>query len=102
MTRIRGTQGWLGGGTVAVLLGVQAVIVGTVTQSEVRRSAGVATPIVGVDAHMVETETGETVWAATHHESGTSLGARLLGTGGKSLSETSRRCVQTLLDTLVD
>ena len=85
-----------------VELGVQSVVVGTVTQSEVRRTSSVSTPVVSVDAHMVETETGETVWAATHTESGTSFSALVLGTGGKPLAETARRCVKGLLETLLD
>lgn len=82
-------------------LGVQAVIVGTVTQSESFRSGAVAIPVVTLDVHMVETETGATVWAATHTVKGGSVGARVLGTGGQPISETTRRCVKQLLDTLV-
>jgi TolB-like protein len=83
-------------------LGVQAVIVGTVTQSEVLRSGAVSVPAVTLDAHMVETETGTTVWAATQSEKGGTAGARILGTGGKPISETTRRCVQRLIETLVE
>jgi len=83
-------------------LDVQAVILGTVTQSEVMRSGTVSIPVVTLDARMVETETGATVWAATHTEKGGSAGARALGTGGQPLSVTTRRCVQRLLQTMVE
>lgn len=83
-------------------LRVQAVIVGTVTQSEIMRSGAVTIPVVTLDAHMVETETGATVWAATQSEKGGSAGARFLGTGGQPISETTRRCVQRLIATLVE
>ena len=59
-------------------------------------------PVVTLDARMVETETGATVWAATHTEKGGSAGARALGTGGQPLSVTTRRCVQRLLQTMVE
>ena len=39
-------------------LGVQAIVIGTVTQSESLRSGTVAIPVVTLDVHMLETETG--------------------------------------------
>jgi TolB-like protein len=83
-------------------LNVQAVVMGTVTQSELSRSGQVSIPVVTLDMRMVETETGATVWAATHTEKGGSTGAKVLGTGGEPISQTTRRCVKILLSTLVD
>jgi TolB-like protein len=83
-------------------LGVQALIMGTVTQSENLRSGSVPIPVVTLDLRMVETETGATVWAATHSEKGGSLSAKILGTGGEPLAETTRKCVQEALATLVE
>ena len=83
-------------------LSAQTVIVGTVTQLEVLRVGSVATPVVSIDAHMVEAETGESVWAATHTETGSSVGARVLGIGGRPMADTARRCVQGLLKTLIE
>jgi TolB-like protein len=83
-------------------LGVQALIMGTVTQSENLRSGSVPIPVVTLDLRMVETETGATVWAATHSEKGGSLSAKVLGTGGEPLAETTRKCVQEALATLVE
>lgn len=82
-------------------LNVQALLLGSVTQSENLRSGVVPIPVVTVDLHLVETETGATVWAATHSEKGGSLEARVLGTGGEPLAETTRRCVRKALETLV-
>jgi TolB-like protein len=82
-------------------LGVQAVLVGSVTQSEVLRSGTVLVPVVTLDAHLLETETGAAVWAATHTEKGGSFSTLVLGTGAEPISETTRRCVQKLLETLV-
>ena len=83
-------------------LDVQAVILGTVAQSEILRSGAVAIPAVTLDAQMVETETGQIIWAATHTEKGTSASARFLGSGGQPISATTRKCVQVLLDSLLE
>ena len=83
-------------------LGVQAIVVGSVPQSETLRSGAVLIPVVTLDAHMIETETGATVWAATNTEKGGSAGAKVLGTGGQPISTTTRRCVQNLLKTLIE
>ena len=77
-------------------------MLGTVTQSEVIRSGTIGMPVVTLDLHMVETETGATIWASTHTEKGSSAGAKWLGTGGEPISETTRRCVQKLLKGLVE
>lgn len=82
-------------------LGVQAIVMGTVTQSENLRSGSVPIPVVTLDVRMVEAETGVTVWAATESERGATLSARVLGTGGDPLSETTRECVRKVLATLI-
>jgi TolB-like protein len=83
-------------------LGVQAVVMGTVTQSENLRSGSVPIPVVTLDLRMVEAETGATVWAATHSEKGSTFSARVLGTGGEPIAETTRACVQGALATLIE
>jgi TolB-like protein len=88
--------------SLAQALQVQAVVLGTVTQSENLRSGSVPIPVVTLDIRMVEAETGVTVWAATHSEKGSSLSARILGTGGEPLAETTRACVQKTLATLIE
>ena len=82
-------------------LNVQAIILGTVTQSENLRSGSVPIPVVTLDVRMVEAETGVTVWAATQSERGATFSARVLGTGGDPLSETTRECVRNVLATLI-
>ncbi len=82
-------------------LGVQAILVGTVTQSENLRAGTVSVPVVTLDVHMLETETGAAVWAATHSEKGGGMSAKWLGTGAEPIAETTRRCVQKLIQTLV-
>lgn len=83
-------------------LNVQAMILGAVTQSESIRSGSVSSSVVNLDMHMVEVETGTTVWAATHTEKGKTTSAKILGTGGQPVSEITRRCVQVILKTLLE
>ena len=81
-------------------LAVQAVMVGSVTQSEVLRSGTVSVPVVTLDLHLLETETGAAVWAATHTERGSGAAAKWLGTGAEPISATTRKCVQAALRSL--
>lgn len=83
-------------------LRVQGLILGSVTQSETVRSGTVSIPVVSMDLHMVESETGATVWAATHTERASGAGAKFLGTGTEPISETTRKAVRTLVDELVN
>jgi TolB-like protein len=79
-------------------LEVQAIIFGSVSQSENIRSGTVSIPVVTLDVHMVETETGVAVWAATHTEKGGGLSAKLLGTGAEPISATTRRCARVIVE----
>lgn len=82
-------------------LGVQALLMGTVAQSEATFSGRVSVPVVTIDLRMVEVETGTAVWAATQSERGSTSSARWLGTAGEPLAETTRRCARSLVDRLV-
>jgi TolB-like protein len=82
-------------------LQVQALIMGSVNQSETLRSGSVNIPVVTVDLHMVETESGQPVWAATNSERGAGASAKWLGVGAEPISETTRACVQVLVKKLV-
>jgi len=82
-------------------LKVQALIFGTVGESSVLRSGGFSTPSITLDLRMVETETGTTVWAASHTESGSNWMSTLFGITSRSTSETMRKCIYNILKTLV-
>jgi len=82
-------------------LQVQAVFTGSVTQSDLIRSGSATVPVVTLDIHMLETETGSPIWAATHTEKGSGAGAALLGTGSEPISKTTRRCVRRAIAKLV-
>lgn len=81
-------------------LGVQAVILGTVNEST-GNQAGANGSIMTLDVRMVETESAQTVWSATHTEGGRGFLASLFGTGAKSQSEVARQCVHKIVKTLV-
>lgn len=82
-------------------LGVQGIILGSVNKSATFVSGGAAGAEVTIDVRMVETETGQTVWSATHTEGGRGFFASLFGTGGKSEAEAERKCVKRVIRTLV-
>ena len=82
-------------------LNVQAVLQGSVAQSGSSRAGTVMIPVVTLDVHMLETESGQVIWAATHTEKGSSAGAAILGTGSEPISQTTRRCARRLIKTLV-
>ena len=83
-------------------LKVQGLIFGTVGEiREYFRSGGYSAPTITMDLRMVETETGTTVWAASHTESGSNWLSTLFGVASISTSETMRKCIHNILKTLV-
>jgi TolB-like protein len=82
-------------------LNVQAVIQGSVAQSGSNRAGTVMIPVVTLDIHMLETESGRVVWATTHTEKGGGTAAAILGTGSEPISQTTRRCARRIIKTLV-
>lgn len=82
-------------------LGVQALILGTVNESSGSMSGTGKGAVVTLDVRMIETENAQTVWSATHTEGSKGFFASLFGTGDRSQSEVSRKCVQQVIKTLV-
>jgi hypothetical protein len=82
-------------------LKADAVFVGSVIDFEESRSGSTPAPQVTVQLRLVETQTGVTVWETSRTRSGATVGARLFGIGGESLTETARRLVKQELSTLV-
>ncbi len=82
-------------------LNAQGLIFGTVNESSTIRSGGVTVPTVTLDLRLVETETGSTIWAATHTQGHPNLLTSLFGIGAQSTSETMRDCVHHVIKTLV-
>lgn len=82
-------------------LKVQAIFLGSVSESASMRSGSNATNIVTLVVRMVEVETGSTVWSATHTEGGRGFWSSVFGTGEKSKSGVMRSCVRKTLGTLI-
>ena len=83
-------------------LNVQGLILGTVTESSSLRTGGSTFNTVTMVARMVETETGSTVWSATHSQGGRGFWSSIFGTENKSQSEVTRTCVHKIIGTLID
>lgn len=82
-------------------LGVQGIILGTVNESSGARAAANEGTVVTLDVRMIETESAQTVWSATHTEGSRGFFASLFGTGQRSQSEVARKCVRKVIKTLV-
>ncbi len=82
-------------------LGVQGIILGSVNESAGTRAGSSPTTEITINARMVETETGQTIWSATNTEGGRGFWASLFGTGDKSESQSTRKCVKRIIKTLV-
>ena len=82
-------------------LQVQALFLGSVNESSQQRSGSANISVVTLVASLVDTESGVSVWSATHTENGRSFWATLLGTGEKSHGAVSRECVRRTLGTLI-
>jgi hypothetical protein len=82
-------------------LNVQALFLGSIGESAAVRSGSSSTNYVTLVVRMVETDTGITVWSTTNTEGGRGFWSILFGTGEKSVSEVTRRCVEESIDTLV-
>jgi len=83
-------------------LKVQALFMGSVNESASIRSGSVTTNVVTLVVRLVETENGTTVWSSTHTEGGRGFWSSLFGTGEKSNSEVTRKCVRKTIKTLID
>ncbi len=83
-------------------LGVQGLFLGAVTESSQIRSGNSNSITMTIVARMVESETGETVWSATHTAGGKGFLSSLFGVGNKSTSEVMRDCIKKILGTLIN
>ncbi len=82
-------------------LKVQALFFGTISESTVQRSGTSMNAVVTMVVRLVETETGATIWSATHTQSGKGFWNSIFGGRDKSMSEITRRCVKKIVRTLI-
>lgn len=83
-------------------LGVQGLFLGSLSESSTLRSGSTTVQVVTVTIRLVETETGATVWSATHTEDSDGFWSSLFGTKQKGSAEVTRKCIDRTLDTLLD
>ena len=83
-------------------LGAQGLFLGTINESAMVRSGSSNVGVVTVVIRLVETETGSTVWSVTHSEDSRTFWSSVFGGGQKSISEVTRSCIDSCLDTLLD
>lgn len=82
-------------------LGVDGLFVGSVVDFDESRGATTGSPDVTIQLRLIETQTGSTIWSTSQTRSGASVGNRLFGVGGESLTEAARRVVRAELRTLL-
>lgn len=83
-------------------LGVQALFLGSVNESETTRAGGANVSMVTLTVRLLETEEGTTIWSATNTSGGRGFWSSLFGTGEKSKTEVTRNCIKKTLNTLID
>jgi len=84
----------------AGVVGVDAVITGTVREYGEVRSGQTAANTITVSMQMMDAQTGRVVWTGATTKGGITLGDRLFGGGGDPLDEVAREAVEDLLDKL--
>lgn len=82
-------------------LGAQALLLGTVRELGVDRSAGVPAPQVSLQFRLVDVASGKTIWSSVVSRSGAGTSARLFGVGGKSVNGAIQEMVREALETLI-
>ena len=83
-------------------LNAQGLFLGSIAESSTARSGGGTVNFVTVTIRLVETDTGQTIWSATHTEDSKSFWSTLFGTADRSMAEVTRKCVHECLGTLVN
>ncbi len=80
------------------ILGVEAVITGTVKEYGEVRSGNSAANVIALSMQMIETQTGKVVWSASSTKGGIGLGDRLFGGGGEPMNKVTEDAVRDLLN----
>lgn len=86
----------------AGIVGVDAVITGTIREYGEVRSGQTAANTISVTMQMMEAQTGRVVWTGATTKGGITFKDRLFGGGGEPLEEITRVAVEDLLDKLFE
>ena len=83
------------------MLSVQGLILGTVEEYAVNRTAAGSFPEIAVTFRMLDTKTGNIIWSVSHTEKGGRVIPTIFGCGESSLSEAASKAVKKIVETLV-
>jgi len=78
-------------------LGVQAVLLGSVTYFKMERQGSYTYPVVGISLRLIDVQTGKIIWECKGMKNGYSFWGRLLGLQPESALELTFDLVQDML-----
>ncbi len=85
---------------IAKKLGVQALIVGSVDEYEIKRHGSYSYPVVALTLRLVDASTGEIVWESSGTVNGYSTFGRIFGLKPKDFTQLTIDLVENLLNSL--
>ncbi|MGA1868716.1 MAG: hypothetical protein ACMUJM_09210 [bacterium] len=83
------------------ILGVQAIIQGSVEVYDMKRMQSGSYPEVCLSMRMIDVKTGTIIWSINHTERGGRVLPTILGIGEESLSKTTLNAVEKVVETLI-
>ena len=86
---------------VGQMLGVQGIVLGTVEEYSINRTAAGSFPEIALTLRMLDTKTGNIIWSVSHTEKGGRVLPTIFGFGESTLSEASVKAVEQIVETLV-
>jgi len=78
-------------------LGVQALLIGSLTYLENVRNGSYVYPVIGISLRLIDVKTGDIIWECKGIKSGYNLWARLFGFPSKSAVELSFELIKEML-----
>lgn len=82
-------------------LGVQGIILGTVSAFNINRSGSDSYAEVSATMRMIDPLTGGIIWSVSHTEKGSLILPSILGFGEKTLHETALKAARNIVNTLL-
>ena len=82
------------------ILGIDAVITGTLREYGTIRSGSSSANIVSLSLQLIETETASIIWSGSSTKGGITMTDRLFGGGGRPMNDVTIEVVNDLLDKL--
>jgi curli biogenesis system outer membrane secretion channel CsgG len=86
---------------VGQVMGVQGLILGTVEEYTINRTAAGSFPEIALTLRMLDTKTGNIIWSVSHTEKGGRILPTIFGFGESTMSEATAKAAKRIVDTLV-